>query len=89
MQNIGNPKSVKIIDYGFATFIKEQTHMTQKCGTPGYIAPEILEDEYYDELCDIYSLAAIFHILLTGRKLYGENRSSHLLNLNKSNSVKI
>lgn len=33
-----------IIDYGFATFEKDYDKIFKNCGTPGYIAPEILED---------------------------------------------
>ena len=36
-------------------------------GTPGYVAPEILENDSeknrYNEKCDIFSIGVIFHIL--------------------------
>lgn len=55
LEDITDPKSVKIIDFGFAGITNEC--LKQKCGTTGYFAPEILNGEDYNELCDIYSLA--------------------------------
>jgi serine/threonine protein kinase len=38
-----------------------------RCGTPGYVAPEIvnLKDlkAKYDPICDMFSLGVIFHML--------------------------
>jgi calcium-dependent protein kinase len=41
-----------------------------KCGTPGYVAPEILRSEGYTNKCDIFSLGAVFFNLLTGLYLF-------------------
>jgi serine/threonine protein kinase len=60
---------LKIIDFGFSTFFDSLKLIDQRCGTPGYIAPEVLNMEPYNELCDIYSVGCIFHALLTGRKI--------------------
>jgi serine/threonine protein kinase len=36
------------------------------CGTPCYIAPEILKKEGYDEKCDLFSLGSVMFNMLTG-----------------------
>lgn len=40
-----NPSSrvIKVSDFGLARFISSETLATTTCGTPGYVAPEILE----------------------------------------------
>lgn len=50
-------RTIKIIDFGFATFKSESSYLCEKCGTIGYIAPETVNGDYYDQKCDIYGLA--------------------------------
>lgn len=40
--------------------------MFSRCGTPGYVAPEILADKIYDFKVDVFSVGVIMFILLTG-----------------------
>jgi len=40
--------------------------LCRSCGTPGYIAPEVITDKIYDEKCDIFSIGVIFYMILTG-----------------------
>ncbi|CAD8052223.1 unnamed protein product [Paramecium primaurelia] len=70
-----NPNSIQVIDFGFSTFIDDLPYLIERCGTPGYIAPELYSENPYDELIDIYSLAQIFFTLLTGRKFAYESHS--------------
>ena len=34
---------IKVSDFGLARFVDSETLATTTCGTPGYVAPEILE----------------------------------------------
>ena len=54
--------SVKIIDFGFVEKINSQ-FTVQKCGTGGYLAPEIFTETMYNEKVDIFSIGIILYTL--------------------------
>lgn len=58
--------AVKIADFGFAKKVFEENSLTTQCGTPGYVAPEILEGTPYDHRADMWSVGVILYILLGG-----------------------
>jgi calcium/calmodulin-dependent protein kinase I len=57
---------VKIADFGFAKRIKDLTPKETACGTPGYVAPEILRGDRYQAEVDIWSMGVICYVLLAG-----------------------
>lgn len=64
--------TLKIIDFGLATKIDEEEYLFKRCGTPGYVAPEIInapsnENIHYTTKCDVFSAGIILYILLTGK----------------------
>jgi len=67
MTDKSDKAQVKITDFGLSKFFDEQsTMMKTPCGTPGYIAPEVLHMKGYDKQCDVWSLGVIVYILLCG-----------------------
>ncbi|KDO20504.1 CAMK/CAMK1 protein kinase [Saprolegnia parasitica CBS 223.65] len=59
--------SIKLADFGFAKKVGSDTEgLTTACGTPGYVAPEILEAGPYGKAVDIWSIGVITYILLCG-----------------------
>jgi calcium/calmodulin-dependent protein kinase I len=58
--------TIKISDFGLARYISEETLATTTCGTPGYVAPEVISKEPYDHRCDYWSLAVVLFIMLSG-----------------------
>jgi serine/threonine protein kinase len=57
---------IKVSDFGLARFIDNETLATTTCGTPGYVAPEILEQRPYRDACDFWSVGVVLFILLSG-----------------------
>lgn len=56
---------VKIADFSLAEFVsrEKKAQGMNKCGTPGFMAPEIFNEERYDERVDIFSAGVILFIL--------------------------
>jgi len=59
---------VKIADFGFAKSFGGEAgeQLMTSCGSPGYVAPEILTAESYDKSVDMWSVGVILYILLSG-----------------------
>ena len=57
-----------IADFGLVQRVDSEKWNFERCGTPGYVAPEIVnmkkDSPRYDTSCDIFSLGVIFHLLL-------------------------
>ena len=58
--------TLKISDFGLARFVEDDVFATTTCGTPGYVAPEILEQKPYQYECDYWSIGVVLFILLSG-----------------------
>ena len=60
---------LKLVDFGFSIILDRiDSKVTTKysCGTPGYMAPEILAANTYGFSSDIWSLGVVFYIMLSG-----------------------
>ena len=57
-----NDWDIKIADFGLASFVGEK-FIFKRCGTPGYVAPEILMDLEYDTKVDIFSAGVVLYLL--------------------------
>jgi len=57
---------VKIADFGLSKDFSEQNAMTTCCGSPSYVAPEVLQQGMYNNSCDIWSIGVILYVLLSG-----------------------
>eukprot|EP00922_Rhytidocystis_sp_ex-Travisia-forbesii_P057885 GHVS01085650.1.p1 GENE.GHVS01085650.1~~GHVS01085650.1.p1 ORF type:complete len:723 (+),score=103.10 GHVS01085650.1:102-2270(+) len=71
--------TVKIADFGFARGLKPSEMAATICGSPLYMAPEILRYESYDVKADLWSLGAIMYELLYGRPPFSGRNPLQLL----------
>jgi serine/threonine protein kinase len=69
-----NFDTVVIADLGLAVNADSKPFLFPRCGTPGYVAPEVINIEdftlTYEPICDIFSLGLILNILFTGKSLF-------------------
>ncbi len=68
---------IKIIDFETASRFNK-ANLTEKIGTPYYIAPEVLKLSY-DYKCDIWSIGVIAHILLSSNPPFTGNSDDEIL----------
>lgn len=72
-------KILKLIDFGMACFLSKNLLLT-RCGTPGYIAPEVLKPNYFEKFkidfnSDVYSVGVILYELIYKRNPFGIDES--------------
>ena len=70
---------VCIADLGLACNADDHDNKTYKCGSPGYIAPEILKGTSYDLNVDTFSLGSIFYSLITRKNIFDAINSKQIL----------
>lgn len=75
-----NEKSLKISDFGFAIKINTNEKIKEKCGTPEYVAPEVIEGNEYSYSCDMWSFGVICYILLCGYPPFSNKDDKELFN---------
>ncbi|KAF9914458.1 hypothetical protein BX616_008264 [Lobosporangium transversale] len=57
---------VKISDFGLAKMIGERVFFNTVCGTPSYVAPEVIRNGEYGKGVDMWSLGVVLYICLCG-----------------------
>ena len=68
---------LKISDFGLAKTLTQSSRAYTKVGTPYYMAPEVMMYQPHGRPADIFSLGALFDILIIGRVFMTYSLSVH------------
>ena len=70
---------IKLTDFGLSKMVKKAKEKAFTiCGTPQYLAPEILSDDGYDNSVDWWSLGCVMYEMLTGGPPFRLPKNSYL-----------
>lgn len=83
LQSREDDQNVKIADFGFAKKCTSTKCLLTQCGTPGYVAPEILNGIPYGTQADMWSIGVILYILLAGYPPFNGSNQRELFKLIK------
>lgn len=76
---------LKIADFGFARFLPSTSMAETLCGSPLYMAPEILRYEKYNAKADLWSVGAVFYEMSVGKPPFrAANHIELLKNIERS-----
>ncbi|KFV09474.1 Phosphorylase b kinase gamma catalytic chain, skeletal muscle/heart isoform [Pterocles gutturalis] len=79
--------NIKLTDFGFSCQLRENEKFKEICGTPGYLAPEILQcsmdDEHqgYGKEVDMWSTGVIMYTLLAGSPPFWHRKQMLMLRM--------
>ncbi|KAL4472009.1 hypothetical protein ABPG72_018511 [Tetrahymena utriculariae] len=83
-RNSQNITDVCLTNFYMADFVDPKGKSTyKKCGTAGFIAPEIFKSKHYDQKIDIFSLGIVFYILMFGKMPFDAPTVDQILQLNE------
>lgn len=76
---------IKLVDFGFA---KKGTKFSSFCGTPEYIAPEIIMEMPYTKSTDFWALGILIFEMITGNSPYSDPNSYKIYKNTLENPIK-
>ncbi|GAA6014841.1 hypothetical protein JCM10207_002198 [Rhodosporidiobolus poonsookiae] len=78
----GSRPQCKVTDFGLAKMVDDQTRLMTMCGTPTYLAPEVIlsngTEGGYKSIVDAYSIGVILYSCLTNQTPFDESEATPL-----------
>ncbi|UJR10836.1 hypothetical protein I4U23_015023 [Adineta vaga] len=82
---------IRVTDFGLSSkksITSTDSLFNDYCGTPLYMAPEILENKNYSALCDVWAMGVIMFYLICGRHPYVAHDERRLLEIIRSTTLR-
>ena len=70
----------KLTDFGWSNYMQEDEQRKTVCGTPIYLAPEIIKEQAHDEHVDVWCIGVLLFELITGNVPFQGNDIETLQN---------
>lgn len=79
---------IKIIDYGLAKMLDDNQEATSFCGTPEYLAPEMVNQSGHDKSVDWWAVGVLIYEMLIGvTPFFNKNKNMLLMKIKNSKVV--
>ncbi|KAJ6657332.1 hypothetical protein lerEdw1_002699, partial [Lerista edwardsae] len=69
---------IKIADFGFARYLQSNMMAATLCGSPMYMAPEVIMSQHYDAKADLWSIGTVIYQCLVGKPPFQANSPQDL-----------
>ncbi|KAJ7995441.1 hypothetical protein DPEC_G00244600 [Dallia pectoralis] len=73
-----NSIRIKIADFGFARYLQSNMMAATLCGSPMYMAPEVIMSQNYDAKADLWSIGTVIYQCLVGKPPFQANSPQDL-----------
>ncbi|NP_001038554.2 serine/threonine-protein kinase 33 [Danio rerio] len=73
--------NIKVTDFGLSVQkggVGSENMLQATCGTPIYMAPEVVNGHQYSQQCDLWSIGVIMYMLLCGEPPFGSSSKERL-----------
>ncbi|XP_058256235.1 serine/threonine-protein kinase 33 isoform X1 [Hemibagrus wyckioides] len=82
--------NIKITDFGLSVQkggVRSGNMLQTTCGTPKYMAPEVINGHEYSQQCDMWSIGVIMYMLLSGELPFRSSSEEHLSEMIKKGEL--